>query len=162
VPIGPGQPAFWGPLRGQGIAPAGYALQRYPAQERSLMDASWNGLADSQDLFSQLRDAQLPSQREWAAIKIAELDWHNHTGVVEALAQAAKEDPAASVRFGCIYRLAKMNAKLLSVIAVLSVLKGDSDSRVQHEASEALARLAPVPMRLESEVQPAGVVLPAR
>jgi hypothetical protein len=51
-----------------------------------------------------------------------------------------------------------------SVITVLGVLKGDSDPRVQQEATEALARLAPsqVPMRLDSAVQPAGVVLPAR
>jgi hypothetical protein len=161
--IGSGvQPDLDGPLRGEGIAPAGYALQRYPAQQRNLMQPSWNGSADPQELFSQLRDAQLPSQREWAAIKLAELDWHQHSGVVEALVQAAKEDPAASVRSGCIHCLANMNAKLASVIAVLSALRADSDPRVQHEASEALARLAPEPMRLDSAVQPAGVVLPTR
>jgi hypothetical protein len=163
MPIGHGvQPGFYGPLSGQGIAPAGHALQRYPAQQRSLMQPSWNGSSDPQELFTQLRDAQLPSQREWAAIRLAELDWHKHSGVVEALVQAAKEDPAASVRSGCIHCLANMNAKLASVIAVLSALKGDSDPRVQHEASEALARLAPVPMRLDTAVQAAGVVMPAR
>jgi hypothetical protein len=165
MPSGPAvQPGFYGPPRGQGIAPAGYSMQPYPLQQRILLQQRWNSSADPATLLSQLRDASLPSQREWAAIKLAELDWHKYSGVVEALVQAAKEDPAAAVRSGCVHCLAKMDAKLPSVIAVLSVLKGDSDPRVQKEASEALARLAPgqMPMMQDRAVQPACAVLPAR
>src|SRR5262249_21005039 len=162
MPSGPVvQPGFYGPPLGQGIAPAGYPMQPYPGQQRILVQQRWNSTADPASLLSQLRYASLPSQREWAGIELGELDWHKYSGVVEALVQAAKQDPAATVRSGCVHCLAKMDAKMPSVIAVLSVLKGDCDPRVQKEASEALARLAPgqMPMMQDRAVQPASASL---
>src|SRR5262249_25493138 len=76
MPYGPAvQPGFYGPPPGQGIAPAGYPMQAYPTSQRSLMHQSSVGPIDPQTLLSQLRDAMLPSQREWAADRLAELDW---------------------------------------------------------------------------------------
>jgi hypothetical protein len=166
MPMGPAiQPGFYGPPRGQMIAPAGY----YPMppapqmQQPMVMPLSSTSAVDVPSLLNQLRDSMLPSQREWAAEKLTELEWRKSPQVVDALVQAAKDDPAASVRAGCIHCLARMSAATPPVIAVIQSLKTDADPRVQHEATEALARLAPgqapAPMS-DPAVQPAGGLVP--
>jgi hypothetical protein len=163
APMGPAvQPGYYGAPRGQMVAPAGYQMQAYPISVQSLMQPVAPGV-DLQSLVNQLRDSMLPSQREWAAIKLSELDWRQESSIVESLVQSAKDDPAASVRAGCVHGLAKMSVNTPPVIALLSSLCSDPDSRVQHEASEALAKLAPkqAPALLpDPAIQPAGATLP--
>lgn len=157
------QPGFYGPPRGQMVAPAGYQLQAYPQSQRPLMQPNYNGSVDTQSLLNQLHDSMLPSQREWAADKLAEIDWRKCPQIVDALVQSAKDDPAASVRAGCVHSLAKMSVTTPAVIAAMHSLKTDADPRVQHEASEALAKLAPgqgPAMMNDPAVQPAGAILP--
>jgi hypothetical protein len=157
MPVGPVvQPGFYGPPRGQMVAPAGYQAPMMPMQQAPA--PIYNGPTDMQSLLQQLRDSMLPSQREWAADKLASLDWRTHGPVVAALVQSAKEDPAATVRAGCIRSLVKMNANTAPVLAVIQSLKTDTDPRVQHEASEALARFAPAqgPGMADPNVQPAS------
>lgn len=167
MPSGPAvQPGFYGPPRGQ-VAPAGYyVMPPSPAMQRPMImpPNPFNGAVDVQAVLDQLRDSMLPSQREWAADKLAELDWKKVPQVVDALVQAAKIDPATSVRASCIHCLARMSAATPPVIALLQSAKFDSDPRVQHEATEALARLAPGQMPtppIDPAVQPAGVLVPA-
>jgi len=165
MPMGPAvQPGFYGPQRGQMVAPAGY----YPTppnpfiQQPMTMPVNPTGGIDVQSLLRQLRDSMLPSQREWAADKLAELDARRSPQVVDALVQAAKDDPAASVRAGCVHCLAMMSAATPPVIAAIQALKTDADPRVQHEAVEALAKLAPgqAPATMsDPAVQPAGGLL---
>jgi hypothetical protein len=163
MPVGAAvQPGFYGPPRGQMVAPAGYDMQPYPASVRPLMQPAGPGI-DLQSLLNQMRDSMLPSQREWAADKLAEYDWRQQPQIVDAMMQSAKDDPAASVRAGCVHTLAKMNVNTPPVIATIRSLRSDPDQRVQREASDALAKLAPpsqVPTMLsDPAVQPAGAIL---
>jgi hypothetical protein len=90
-----------------------------------------------------LRDSLYPSQREWAAESMAAVDWRTHPQVVQALATAAKEDPAPTVRASCVRCLATMKVNTLPVITVVRGLKNDSDPRVRQEAERAWSVLAP-------------------
>src|SRR5258708_35836378 len=116
---------------------------------------------DVQSMLNQPHDSMLPLQREWAANQLAELDWRTQPQVVDSLVQAAKDDPAASVRAGCIHGLARMNVGTPPVIAAISSLRTDPDARVQHEASQAMAKLAPNygPAMIDPAVQPASGLL---
>ena len=98
---------------------------------------------DMQHLLRILHESIYPSQREWAADQLADCDWKQNAPIVDALVKCAKEDPAATVRAGCIRALARMRVNTVPVVDALRTLKGDSDPRVQHEAEEALATLAP-------------------
>jgi hypothetical protein len=164
---GAAQPGFFSVPPTQNIAPAGYpphpGMMMPPAPMAPMSPQSWNLPSDPAHLLSVLRDALLPSQREMAADKLAALDWKTNGAVVQALMQAAKEDPAATVRAGCIHSLVKMNANIMPVIAVCNASKSDTDPRVQHEAAEALAKFAPTqaPMTTDPAVQPAGAFVPA-
>src|SRR5207237_6531015 len=95
-----------------------------------------------QQMVVALRDSLYPSQRELAAQSLGAADWRTHPEVVQALTMAAKEDPAATVRAGCVRCLANMNANTPPVVALVRGLKNDSDSRVRQEAERALAILA--------------------
>jgi hypothetical protein len=163
------QPGYSVPPGGQMVAPAGYQMvapvgypmQGYASSIQPLMQPVAPGI-DLQSLINQLRDSMLPSQREWAAIKLSELDWRHQSIIVDSLVQSAKDDPAASVRAGCVHGLAKMNVGTQPVIALLNSLCSDPDSRVQHEASEALAKLAPKKapsLMADPAIQPAGATL---
>ncbi len=89
-----------------------------------------------------LRDSLYPSQREWAAESMSTVDWRSHPQVVQALMTAAKEDPAATVRAGCVRCLANMNVNTVPVVTVVRGLRNDSDPRVRQEAERALSVLA--------------------
>jgi hypothetical protein len=154
----------------QPIAPAGYysppqGYQRPAGQGMVYAGPSIPGAvnelpgqADPQQLLSMLRTSLYPSQREWAAEKLATLDWRAYPQVVQALIQAAKEDPAATVRAGCVRSLVHMNANTVPVVAAISSLQHDTDARVRGEVEQALARFGPAP---DPAVQPAGAVVPA-
>jgi hypothetical protein len=166
MPTGPAiQPGFYGPSRGPMAVPAQYfPMPSMPQMQRPMMMSlgSDRGV-DVQSLLDQLRGSMLPSQREWAAYKLAEAECRMNPQVMEALLQAAKADPAASVRAGCIHCLAKMNAATPPVIAVLQSLKTDADPRVQYQAEAALAKLAPCQapeMIIDPAMQPAGRIQP--
>jgi hypothetical protein len=111
-----------------------------------------------QQMLSTLRDSLYPSQREWAADSLAMTDWRTHPQVVQALVTAAKEDPAATVRAGCVRCLAKMNVNTVPVVTAVQALRTDTDPRVRQEAEQALSKLGASP----SMVQPAGGTMPVR
>src|SRR5205807_930693 len=54
--------------------------------------------ADPTEHLAVLRDSLYPAQRELAADALAACDWQRQPQIVEALLQAARNDPAASVR----------------------------------------------------------------
>jgi hypothetical protein len=89
-----------------------------------------------------LQNAFYPSERERAAMALATMDWHANPSVLAALTQAAREDPAATVRAACVRRLVMMNARTESVLATLRTLKNDKDEQVRQEADAALVILS--------------------
>jgi hypothetical protein len=150
----------------QYVAPAGYqphpGMMQPVAPPAPMWQQGQATPADLPSMLGQLHQSMLPSEREMAACKLASLDWKTHPVVVEALVRAAKEDPAGTVRAGCVRCLAQMNVNTPQVVAVCSALKADSDPRVQHEATDALAKLAPgqAPAMADPSIQPASY-LPA-
>jgi hypothetical protein len=97
----------------------------------------------AQEWLKALHDSPYPSQREVAAYNLTTLDWRSQPLVVQGLLTAAKEDPAPTVRAGCVTCLARMNVQTPAVVSVLNSLKTDGDPRVRQEAEQALVRLAP-------------------
>jgi hypothetical protein len=150
----------------QYVAPAGYQQHPGMMQPTAPPVPMWQqGQATPADLPSmlgQLHESMLPSEREIAASKLASLNWKANPVVVEALLRAAKEDPAGSVRAGCVRCLAQMNVSTPQVVAACNALKADTDPRVQHEVTEALAKLAPAqaPAKVDPSIQPASYVPP--
>jgi hypothetical protein len=90
-----------------------------------------------------LHDSIYPSQREWAASRLASFEWRSHGDAVQALVTAARQDPAPLVRAACVRALARMQCNTAPVVSTLQALKTDSDPRVLHEVEQALATLAP-------------------
>jgi hypothetical protein len=88
---------------------------------------------DTRELTATLQDHLLPSRREMAAEGLSAMDWQTHPEVVSALVQAAREDPAATVRAACVRCLARMNVRTDPVMSALQALKADPDPRVRHE-----------------------------
>lgn len=89
-----------------------------------------------------LQDAPEPSQRVWAAEMLAASDWSGHDDVIPGLLTTAVQDPAPTVRVLCIRCLATRNVRMPAVLRALRDLQTDVDARVQHEAVEALNKLA--------------------
>jgi hypothetical protein len=96
---------------------------------------------DQAQMIGVLKDSLYPSQREYAAECLSGFDWHTHPQVVDSLLTAAKQDPAASVRAGCVRCLAKMHVDNLAMMNTLQALKMDTDPRVRAEAESALAQM---------------------
>jgi hypothetical protein len=110
---------------------------------------------DMQHLLRILHESIYPSQREWAADQLADCDWKQNAPIVDALVKCAKEDPAATVRAGCVRCLSRMHVDTVPVVMVVQSLKADPDPRVRTEVTEALATLAPgLPMQAETVIQP--------
>jgi hypothetical protein len=171
------QAGYYGPM-GQGVMPAGYhpaglpyqpappyqqlAMASVAAASAPQQPAS-NAGADPAHLLAMLRESLYPSEREWAADKLAVVDWRTNGQVVDALVMGAKEDPAPAVRAGCVRTLGRMNANTMPVVTAVNGLKSDTDPRVQREVEQALARLAPGQQsHADSAVQPASAVVPAK
>jgi hypothetical protein len=107
-----------------------------------------------------LHDALLPSDREMAAEKLATLDWKTNDVAVQALVQAAKTDPSATVRSICIRSLAKMRVNTVPVVTAIQAQMNDTDVRVRTEAQKALSVLAPglsPPAPTTPTAQPSGL-----
>jgi hypothetical protein len=94
-------------------------------------------------LLEMLEDSMYPSQREWAADKLATYDWRIHGTVAQALMNSARKDPAATVRAACIRSLGKMNITTVPAITTIQALKTDRDLRVRQEAEQTLVTLIP-------------------
>jgi hypothetical protein len=106
-------------------------------------------------MLTVLRDSLYPSQREWAADQLASGDWRSRPEVVEALATAARQDPAPMVRAGCVRALAQIQVNTVPVRTAVQALKDDPDPRVRQEAEQALGALQAAPAPPEhSSVQP--------
>jgi hypothetical protein len=112
-----------------------------PAMDRRQAPISANPAMDMAQILQVLRASPYPAQREWAANTLSTYDWRGHPEAVQTLLQAAKEDPAATVRASCVYSLGRMNAASEPVITTLSMLRNDGDPRVRQEVEQALARL---------------------
>jgi hypothetical protein len=93
-----------------------------------------------------------------AADELAVHDWHTQPAVVQALVLAAREDPAATVRAGCVRVLVRMKAATPAVITALQGMKDDQDERVRKEVAAALPALDAIAAKhTDSAVQPAGL-----
>lgn len=84
-------------------------------------------------LIACLRDDLLPSMREVAAVELVSAG-RGRTEAVEALAYAARTDPAPSVRACCARCLGELHAQTPECLAALKVLENDRDESVRVEA----------------------------
>ena len=91
-------------------------------------------------LVGVLRESPYPAQREWAATTLATYDWRAHPQIIQVLIGSARQDPAPTVRAGCVYSLARMNAQLEPVTTTFQTLRQDADPRVRQEAEQGLSR----------------------
>src|SRR5262249_49613587 len=130
-----------GPMPGYGAPPPGYlpppqggsqmgVITRVPPPHETANPAEAASVAQ---LPGGLKESMCPSQREWAASRLAEFDARTQPAVVDVLVRAAKEDPAAIVRAACVRSLARMGVAS-QVAATLQALKSDADPRVAQEA----------------------------
>lgn len=93
-------------------------------------------------LAATLQAGLYPAHRQWAAKELGNPAWGGLPPVVEALIQGAQQDPSPAVRVSCVRSLAAVGAGHEEVTQVLVGLQKDSDSRVRHEAFQALARVS--------------------
>jgi hypothetical protein len=144
-PMGPG-------MYSQPVGPVYVAVPagQSPPQIPGMMLASSSAPAPSavdpdagqmQELLLMLHQSLYPSHREWAAETLAGLDWHRHPEVVDALLVSARQDPASTVRAGCVRCLAAMRVNSVTVASTFQSLRHDADVRVRQESEQALAGL---------------------
>jgi hypothetical protein len=131
---------------------SGYGMPAPTPVGPGLVQANYETMAgmdqNTRDYLRVLKDSIYPSQREWAAEQVSACDWRKNETVVDALVAAAKEDPAATVRAGCVRCLTKMRVNTVPVVVAIQGLKADADPRVRTEVDEALYTLAPgLPMK---------------
>jgi hypothetical protein len=115
--------------------------------------------ASTPQLLGMLKDSLYPSQREWAAECLSRQNWRSQPLVLDALVVAAREDPAAAVRAGCVRALGKMKANTLPVVQAVQSLASDRDPRVRHEVEETLAAIG-APAEAHDGVRPASATVP--
>lgn len=136
------QPAQYTPApQGNAQIPAAQPLVNQAMDRRSTPASAVGNPQEIAQLLQVLRESPYPAQREWAANSLATFDWRLHPEVVQALITSAQQDPAATVRAGCVYGLARMNAASEPVLAALQTLRNDGDNRVRQEVEQALIRL---------------------
>lgn len=158
-PQAPANPMYPGPSAGASGLPLqqmssqmGYQgmgqSYRYPNVQAPLpvptQLAKYSASQSTQPLLITLREAVSFSHREWAADMLANIDWRTNPQAVDALVLACRTDPAAPVRQACVRSLATMRANTINVVNTIQALRLDGDMRVQREAEQALAILAPV------------------
>jgi hypothetical protein len=134
-----------------------YAGQRMAAVAgRPQPAAAQQPPSDALKLTAVLRDAMLPSQREWAVDSMAaQRGYRSNPEVVQALLTGAKDDPAATVRAACVRAIAELKINTPAAVQVVQSLKNDSDQRVRSEAEQALPVLmGGQPQRLDPSVRP--------
>jgi hypothetical protein len=159
APHGPMGPVGYGPMPSYGPAP--FNPMMVPASQPMMPQAQAAAPSNTPQLLALLKDSLYPSHREWAADCLSRQDWRSQPEVVQALVTAAKEDPAATVRAGCVRALAQMKANTLPVVTVLQSLKADADPRVRMEVEEALPTLGAAAARQsDPTVRPASGAYP--
>ena len=139
------------PVGGNAGIPAGY---RYPPmmqqQQQPIMPVSYQqpmpaqvptAAMQVQQMIKVLRESPYPATREWAGQQLAGFDWRMHPQVVPMLIQSASQDPAASVRAGCVSCLGRAQAAVEPVFNLLHALRNDIDPRVRQEVEQAFIRL---------------------
>ena len=89
-----------------------------------------------------MRESLYPSQREWAAERLASLDWRRQPQVLDLLMERAKEDPAPTVRAECVRSLGRLKSDAPTVVEAVKSFRSDADPRVRQAADEAFANLA--------------------
>jgi hypothetical protein len=117
---------------------------------------------EAQYWLNVVHDSIYPSQREWAAESLSALDWRANPKVVAAMIACAREDPAPTVRAACVRSLARMKANTPEVISAITTLKSDSDPRVRLEVDQALKSIGPANGAGQSDIQPAGALMPGK
>jgi hypothetical protein len=88
-----------------------------------------------------LKNANQPSQREYAADQLSKIRGASMNLAIQALATAVKEDPAPLVRAACIRSLTRMKINTIEVLEVINEKKTDLDPRVRMEADQAIIQL---------------------
>jgi hypothetical protein len=122
---------------------------------------------DAAQLLGRLRTSVHIFEREHFVNELARCDARKNPEIVEPLLQAARKDPAPTVRASAIRALVKLQADPKLVYPVVQAARTDSDPRVVYEAEQALARMtiqpavpaarAPAP---QVQVQPVGYQTP--
>lgn len=130
------------PMPGYGPQQPGYAHVAHPGYQVAMVPPATErvtppGPTSVPQLAGVLKESMYPSQREWAAMRLADYNGHTQPAAVEALTRAAREDPAAIVRAACVRSLARMGVTT-QVAATLQACTTDADPRVQQEATLAL------------------------
>jgi hypothetical protein len=128
-----------------------------PAMDRPGMAPGGQSAGSITHLLGQLRDSISPAEREMAALNLTNQDWRSHPEIVQVLVTSARQDPAATVRAGCVHSLAQQNISTQPVLATMNALKNDPDPRVRQEVDQALDRLtgAQAPVNIPA-LQPLG------
>jgi HEAT repeat protein len=88
-----------------------------------------------------LRESLYPAERETAAINLASQDLRAQPEAVQALLNAARHDPAGTVRAACVRCLARQQLNSEQVVNTFNDLKTDQDPRVRLEVEQALAQM---------------------
>ncbi len=128
-----------------GAMPTPYAPVPAPAPAPGVQPvdhrSEWQSGPNVQPLLRTLTESTYPAEREAAANSLASFQVGNPQ-VLQALLQAARQDPAVSVRVGCVHALARMNvAAEPDVLTTLRGLKNDPDPKVRSEVADACQRL---------------------
>ncbi len=147
----PVMPAAYMPTNYPPMAPM-HAMM--PPQQPVVQQASYQpmpmqanpGAAQVEHLIKVMRESPYPAQREWAAQSLMSFEWRANPQVVPALLSSANQDPAASVRAGCVNCLGRMGAAVEPVFGVLHGMRNDIDPRVRQEVEQAFVRLGQSPM----------------
>jgi hypothetical protein len=146
--MSPRQPMMVNPLMNVPPSPAAYgAPAMSTAYGPPAMPAAYGAPAMTGQptgvwqLLATLKESMYPSQREWAAEQLSELNWHTQPLVVESLTKSAREDLAATVRAASVRALGHMKVNTYEVVTLVRDLKNDRDSRVRREADEVLSAL---------------------
>ena len=121
--------------------------QQQPIQQTSHMPVQQSAVTQQiEQLIKVMRESPYPAQREWAAHSLLSFEWRANPQIIPAMLQSASQDPAPSVRAGCVACLGRMQASVEPVFGTLHALRNDIDPRVRQEADQALVRLGQAPM----------------
>jgi HEAT repeats len=126
-------------------SPAGYAATApATAAAAPVMQAGYRQEKSSElsQLSVVMRESLYPSQREWAAERLASVDWRRQPQVLDLLMERAKQDPAPTVRAECVRSLGRLKSDAPGVVEAVKSFRSDADPRVRQEADEAFANLA--------------------
>jgi hypothetical protein len=122
-----------------GYYPMPMPMPRMPAAVPMAMAQAPLPEPQTGQLIAVLRNSVLPSEREMAVEQLSRYDWRSQPQVVTELTNAAKNDPAATVRASCVHALAKMKVNTVPAVQTVQALKNDKDVRVRQEVEQALA-----------------------